>query len=186
MTELCWIKEPLVLLNPKFLHRFFPAEHYTTPEKVNSLMRASAYIGILLSMFRQSITWLLLPVAMGIVTAGWLYHEYPEKERPRNQYLQTLANEIVSGNVKKYGRKLHKTRDSKHKSSASSSSGSGFQKNYQANLYEDIDTIMQKTQKERAELTDSIAGGVANAPRFARKMLERDQERLAGNRRRVL
>jgi len=196
-SETFWAKDPLVLINPKYLHRFFPAETHTTEERMNAVMRLSVYMGLALALVRQSMTWMLLPVVSGVLTAGWMYNENPglmmediskDDKRSRNKYLQALAKEIVSGNVKRAG-KLHQSGKGKdHYSSRASKKRhvSWETPDLKNRLYEDVDTIMQKTQRERAELTDSVAGGVANAPRFARKMLERDRERLKNDRRRIL
>ena len=198
MSETFWAKDPLVLINPKYLHRFFPSENHTTEERMNSVMRLSVYMGLALSLVRQSMTWMLLPVVSGILTAGWMYNENPglmmedvskDDKRSRNKYLSILAQEIVNGNVKRVSR-LHRGEDSRRSSTSKSKSNkrhvSWETPDLKNRLYEDVDTIMQKTQRERAELTDSVAGGVANAPRFARKMLERDRERLKSGRRRIL
>lgn len=196
MSETFWAKDPLVLINPKYLHRFFPSENHTTEERMNSVMRLSVYMGLALSLVRQSMTWMLLPVVSGILTAGWMYNENPglmmedinkNDKRSRNKYLSILAQEIVNGNVKRVSR-LHHGGVSQHSSKSKSKKRhvSWETPDLKNRLYEDVDTIMQKTQRERAELTDSVSGGVANAPRFARKMLERDRERLKNGRRRIL
>ena len=194
--EVFWSNNPLVLVNPMYLHRFFPSEYLNTEARMNSIMRLSIYIGIALSMVRQSMTWMLLPVVSGLFTLSWMYRENPRATEfnmgdnssySNNKYKKYLVKEIVSGNVTEYTKQQHtKSNKKKGKHNNHRDDNNWIDTNVTSRIYEDVDTIMQKTQEERAKLTDKYSKGIANSTKFARKMMKLDQERIKYNKQRFL
>jgi hypothetical protein len=69
--EIFWLKDPLILVNPIYVFRFFPTNSLTDPEKMNAIMRASLYISLALVLYTSDWKWLLIIVLTGIITAGY-------------------------------------------------------------------------------------------------------------------
>jgi len=191
--EVFWSSNPFVLINPMFLHRFFPSEYFNTEARMNSIMRLSIYIGIALSMVRQSMTWMLLPIVSGLFTLSWMHRENPRATefnmsndlKRDNKYKKHLVNEILTGNVAEYIKKYDKkSNKKKRKRDGHNNENSWIDTNITSRIYEDVDTVMQKTQEERAELTDKYSRGIANSTKFARKMMKLDRTRIEYNKRR--
>jgi len=77
MPEEFWAKNPLVLIHPKYLHRFFPSDRLHTAARMNAVMRCALYISILISTIRKEPIWMLIPLITAGVTSSWMYHEDP-------------------------------------------------------------------------------------------------------------
>lgn len=86
MPEEFWATNPLVLIHPKYLHRFFPSDRLHTAARMNAVMRCALYISILISSIRKEPIWLLIPLITAGVTASWMYHEDPNIFTKSSQY----------------------------------------------------------------------------------------------------
>ena len=166
MPEVFWFNDPLILIHPKYLHRFFPDEKLHLSARMNSIVRACSYIGISLSLVRQNIAWLLLPLISLAFTASWMYKENPsimkktktlKKNDPDIDYLVSV---ILNG---------HPMDHEKHKKSKKRRNT--ISDKMSKDIFRDTDTIMQELQEERAKQTDSVGGDVPDTPNFARKLL---------------
>jgi hypothetical protein len=179
MPEIFWFQDPLVLIHPKYLHRFFPSERLHLSARMNSIVRACAYIGITLTLIRRNPAWLLLPLVSLGFTASWMYRENPSIMKSKNKHNSTskgnqqkdtdidyLVSVILDGHPmeNEIKRKKHKQKKSKKIT----------EQKVPDHLFRDTDTIMQELQKERAEQTDSVGGRVPDTPNFARKLLGMD------------
>lgn len=166
MPEKFWLEDPLVLLHPKYLHRFFPNETFHISSRMNAIVRASLYIGLTMTLLQRQISWLLLPLLSLAVTASWMYSENPnilrkEKSKHRDPDIDYLVSVIMDGhpmNHEKLRRKKKKPRNKVSK-----------------NLFRDTDSIMQEMQETRAKQTDDVGGRVPDMPNFARKLLGMDR-----------
>lgn len=168
MPEVFWFNDPLILLHPKYLHRFFPNEKLHLNARMNSIVRACSYIGVSLALIQRNVAWLILPLISFGFTASWMYRENPsvmkknkirKKIDPDIEYLVSVILEGHPMSSKKYG-------DLKKKKNKKQVLESRFK-----NLFRDTDTIMQELQEERAKQSDSVGGRVPDTPNFARKLL---------------
>jgi hypothetical protein len=186
--ETFWLKDPLVLINPLYLHRFFPTDTLTDAEKMNAVMRASIYISIALVLYTGDWKWLFVIVITGLITAGysanslegfrdWIRYKTmdtstmdivqisPEISKERmeeeNPYMSYLVNEIM----KHPGRREHSSKKKLGSCSRKDSGSSSNSNSKEALMYEDINDVYQKTQSQR-----SFAGtpGVNDQSEFAR------------------
>jgi hypothetical protein len=173
MPEKFWFQEPLVLIHPKYLHRFFPSEKLHLNARMNSIVRACVYIGITLTLLQRNVAWLLLPIFSLGFTASWMYKESPstmkyissnepKKEDPDVAYLVSV---ILDG---------HPMKNDTYKRRKRRSRSSTKNKDLPKNLFRDTDSIMQDLQEERAKQTDAVSGRVPDTPNFARKLLGMD------------
>lgn len=166
MTEKFWLQDPMVLIHPKYLHRFFPSENFYLTARMNSIVRACIYIAITLSLIQQNIAWLLLPLfALGF-TASWMYKENPQmildKKTKQDPNLKYLVSVILDG---------HPIKKRKNKKE----SGKKSKADPPQDLFRNTDDIMQDLQKERAIQTDAVGGMIPDTPRFARNLLGMDR-----------
>jgi hypothetical protein len=173
--EIFWLKDPLILINPLYLHRFFPSERLSDIEKMNAIMRASIYISIALVLYTGDWKWLFVIILTGLITAGYsanslegfrdwirldtsssIKTQWPDPMKEENPYMDYLVNEIM----KHPGR--HRNSNSNLKLKLKS--GSNQIQNEEI-LYKDINDVFQKTQSQR-----SFAGspGVNDQSQFAR------------------
>jgi hypothetical protein len=167
MPEKFWFQEPLVLVNPKYLHRFFPSERLHLNARMNSIVRACLYIGLSLTLLQRNVAWLLLPLFSLGFTASWMYKEDPSSVQVQARDIRTTKSDpdmdyLVS--VILEGHPMTEKKKKKRKK---------YQRDMrtQRNLFRDTDTIMQEIQEERARQTDSVGGRVPDTPNFARKLV---------------
>lgn len=190
MPESFWAQDPLILIHPKYLHRFFPSDKLHTAARMNAVVRCSIYIAIILTIFRKEIVWLIIPVITAGITSSWMYKENPElfkddlfnkqnineqneininpsKER-KDPDIQYLAYEIINEDIHKYPERAlkYKKREKEKQNRRNTIADK--------RLFQDMDTSIQQHQKERAEIIGSVAGGIPDAPNFGRKMIEMD------------
>lgn len=180
MPEKFWVEDPLVLIHPKYLHRFFPTERFHIASRMNAIVRASVYIGVTMGMIQRQISWILLPIISLAVTASWMYRENPEifkRKSSKNKKGEGFTNKkedsdleyLVSVILDNYPME-NQSKPKKHKRKHSVKPTKKMRKN----LFRDTDEIMQELQTERAIQTDSVAGRIPDTPNFARKLLGMD------------
>jgi len=166
MPEMFWFNDPLILIHPKYLHRFFPNEKLHLSARMNSIVRACSYIGISLSLIQRNVAWLLLPLVSLAFTASWMYKENPsimkntksvKKNDPDIEYLISV---ILKGHPMEHEKRKRSSKKKKE-----------INNKLSKDLFRDTDTIMQELQEERAKQTDSVGGRVPDTPNFARKLL---------------
>lgn len=174
-----WKTDPRVLIEPRYLHRFFPSGNLTLSERLNAIVRMGAYIGVGLAIVQREMSWVLLPIVAAVITMAWGGTEeafqgtLPKHERD----LKFLASEIVSGN----------TRDTEHRHRVKRSKPRSRNKARNRppvvpkRVFQDLDTNMDMLRNERATLTSSLDTGISDAPGFAREMMRRDEKRKHRN-----
>lgn len=167
MPEAFWLEDPLVLLHPKYLHRFFPTEKFHTASRMNSIVRASFYISISMILIQRQISWLLLPLLSLGITASWMYNENPNigKKSKDQSNLKKDSDVDYLVSVILDGHPMDKTKKRKHSRAKKTSKG------ISRDLFRDTDDIMQEMQEIRARDTDAVGGRVPDTPNFARKLL---------------
>lgn len=181
MGEPFWRDDPSVLINPRYLHRFFPSPNLTTPEKMNAIVRLGAYIGVGLAIVQKTMTWILLPVIAAVITMSWDVYAGESGESAntnkrlsrRARALRFLAEEVLSGRTRNREHRHHFRNPKKLRGEQ--------KKRFRKELYNDLDTNLQNIRNERAHLMRRIDKGIGDAPGFARKMMRRDRERYRVN-----
>ena len=171
--EVFWKTDPRVLIDPRYLHRFFPSSNLTMPERLNAIVRLGAYVGVGLAIVQKEMSWVLLPIVGAVITMAWGVDEQFEDTRrkvsKREKDLRFLAREIISGN----------TRDIEHRHRIRK--GKVSSPMMPQRVYQDLDTSMEKLRNERATHRRSLDNTIGDAPGFARKMMRRDKERYRAN-----
>ena len=167
MPEAFWFEDPLILVHPKYIHRFFPSERFHLAARMNAIVRCCLYIGIFMAMIRQQNAWLLLPIVSLGITASWMYKSNPEafsvkkKGKKTNKDMEYLASVIIEGHPMK---DIPKSKKKKMKKDTRTE-----------NMFRSTDEVMQDLQEARAIQTDSVSGRVPDTPNFARKLLGMDR-----------
>ena len=144
---------------------FFPNQNDNFEEQMNSIMRASIYIGIIITLYRRSLTPLLLPifVALCIYIVNELYrlrkkkelkekfsltgvYEFrkPTKDNPYMNYLLTNLHDDQQ-NPKNYKKKSCPLYDQQVSLESDTLSKSTF--------FNDVDDIYNHTQSQRQFVT---------------------------------
>ena len=205
MPEVFWATNPLVLIHPKYLHRFFPSDRLHTAARMNAVMRCALYISILISTIRKEPIWLIIPLITAGVTASWMYHEDPHIFSKSLQYhdddddgKNIIVEDLYSSyNGKKVTNRTNKDEDIEalvseiitnqiHKypkkdlrRKHEKEKNSRFVGKYSPDprLFQDMDTSIQQMQRERAIVTSSVAGGIPDTPKFSRKMMKMDEKK---------
>lgn len=175
-SEQFWKTDPQVLINPRYLHRFFPSSNLTMAERLNAIVRLGAYVGVGLAIVQKEMSWVLLPIIAAVITMAWGVDDRIENRKKRiskrEQDLRFLASEIISGN----------TRDIEHRHRVRKNKTSRYRENTMSKrAYQDLDTSLDKLRNERATIRRSLDSKIGDAPGFARKMMRRDKERYISN-----
>ena len=144
---------------------FFPNKDDTFEEQLNSIMRASIYIGVLLSLYRQSLTPMILPLFVGVSifivyemyklrkkkelkekfsVSGLYRFTKPSKDNPYMNYLLSQLHEdqqepkgFKRDSCPLYNKDVSRTADTMAKGT----------------FYNDIDDVYNRTQSQRQFVT---------------------------------
>ena len=175
-----WKTDPSVLINPKYLHRFFPSSNLTMAERLNAIVRLGAYVGVGLAIVQKQMSWILLPIVAAVITMAWGVDEQFDnptgrrKISKREKDLRFLASEIISGNTRDIEHR-HRVRKNKQP-------GARVREPMISNrVYRDLDTNLENLRNERATMRKSLDNKIGDAPGFARQMMRRDKERYRAN-----
>lgn len=80
-----WYKDPLVLFSYDYIAEFFPNKTMTENERLNSLMRFSIYLSVLLYLYNDNEAILMIPIMMGLFT--YATHQTHMREQMKNKEL---------------------------------------------------------------------------------------------------
>jgi hypothetical protein len=117
MAEQVWINNIEVLYEPEHLTDFFPVKNQTRAQRLNSLVRLSAYVSLALIMYHSNFKYSLVFVFILFLT--WILHnnnptppiktkiqenlEDPKKlDKPSNCTKPTLDNPFMNATMKDY------------------------------------------------------------------------------------
>ena len=67
-TEKIWYQDIQVLVDPRKLNKFIPNDKYTRNEKLNSVMRLSLYLSIILSLTTFNLNYFFISIVTGLLT----------------------------------------------------------------------------------------------------------------------
>ena len=121
MNDKIWIKDFDVLLRDDRLNVFFPREYMSDSEKVNAICRFSIYIGLLLFLLKNDISYIYIPVIVFTIVY-FLYILNTKNEEVQKvddtdiQYDKTInsfrnpteKNPFMNLNILDYGKKITK------------------------------------------------------------------------------
>lgn len=68
MSDPFWSEKIDILINSNRLVEFYPSQDMTNAEKLNALVRLSIYIGLIITVYKGSLLYLLLPAAVALLT----------------------------------------------------------------------------------------------------------------------
>src|SRR3990167_171777 len=63
-----WLDDPSIIYDKDELMTFYPNADMTMGEKLNSMLRLSIYIGLILILVKQSINYIFLPISVALLT----------------------------------------------------------------------------------------------------------------------
>ena len=159
IVDLFWFSEPTILF--KRYDVFFPLEGMTNVEKLNSLMRFSIYISLLLFFTRKSLNVFLIPLFFSLLTifiyknnrvqedsheltkiiAQNIEEETCQMPTEENPFMNTLITDLDPSVIKKPACKLTKNVRKKTREL------------FYKNLYRDVNDIYERNNSERQFFT---------------------------------
>lgn len=80
-----WINNPFILINSKKITQFYPTMSMTMAEKINSIIRFSLYLGLVLSLVYRTYLFIYIPI---IVMVGSIIVYYSQPPKVRESYHQ--------------------------------------------------------------------------------------------------
>lgn len=75
MAQKFWFEDPSVLLSLRYLSSFFPTPEMNLIEKLNSIMRMTLYLGVILMLIRKNYLYLYIPIIAAGFTIGAFYYD---------------------------------------------------------------------------------------------------------------
>ena len=79
-----WSEDIRILFNGKNYTQFFPDSDYSVVKNLNSIVRLTIYIGILLSLLKKNPKYIIIPFITMIITY-FIYNSHPHKNKLFNQ-----------------------------------------------------------------------------------------------------
>ena len=79
-----WYENPTILFKNNRWALFFPNETMTTAEVLNTFMRFSIYLFIILSVINDETTTIIIPIFMGVLT--WFLYSYSEYNKRNKKF----------------------------------------------------------------------------------------------------
>lgn len=84
MVQKFWFEDPSVLINMSYLSSFFPTPKMNLIEKLNSLMRLTIYLGVILMLIRRNYLYLYIPIITAGFTIGAYYYDEEIIQKEKN------------------------------------------------------------------------------------------------------
>lgn len=78
MNDSFWLNDMSILVNEKKLYDFLPVEKMSIEEKLNSLVRLSLYLSVILSVLYNNINYIL--ILIGCLFLTYLIYIFNEKK----------------------------------------------------------------------------------------------------------
>lgn len=153
-----WYDDLSVLYKKNRLADFVPVLSHTYEEKLNSIVRFGIYIGIILSILKSSINYLVIPIiAFGVtyflyknnsdIKSGFVSNETSEETLPtkENPFMNILIPEYVE-NPQRGPAASHDSVEIKKE----------VERYFNENLYRDVDDIWGKSNSQRQWYTNPV------------------------------
>lgn len=87
-----WFQDLNLLINVDKLDEFLPKSYMSYPEKVNSLVRLSIYIGLLLSVINKNYLYLYIPIGTMLLTVVlYLLRQVNEESKREQKSIENLS-----------------------------------------------------------------------------------------------
>ena len=174
MKDEFWFKNPKILFNEHRLKEFFPVKEMTDIEKLNSLVRLSIYLGILLAIVMKNYMYLYIIIITGIFTI-FLY----ENKKEDFGILSSLNSKTVPTQDNPFMNYNYIT-DSKNKSKSVKSYNNPNIKDeistyFNEKLYRDVSDLYQKNNSQRQFYTMPCTDVVNDQTKFAKWLYYTDK-----------
>lgn len=96
-----WYDNFEVLFASNRLMEFFPTKNQTLEKRLNSIMRLSIYISVLLYLHHKNYKYLAIALGVGVLSV-YVYHNNPKTgEKTESTKIETLTNDVQLGNCTK-------------------------------------------------------------------------------------
>jgi hypothetical protein len=151
LVNTIWFKNFSVLL--KYPNEFFPNEKMSKTRRLNSLVRAAMYIGVILTVLKRDTLYLYIPILMMVVT--YLMYEYePTKHSKKEKFTDgqlctqpTYNNPFMNANL------ITDHRDRAPACKYTSKVKTEIKDKFNMNLYRDVGDLYGKNNSQREYYT---------------------------------
>lgn len=151
MIDTIWFKNFGVLL--KYPNEFFPDEKMSKARRLNALVRASIYVGLILTILKRDTLYLYIPILMMIIT--YLMSEYqPIKEETKEDFVDgelctkpTYENPFMNANL------ITDRRDRAPACKSTPKIKKDIKEKFNMNLYRDVADLYGKNNSQREYYT---------------------------------
>lgn len=187
MNNIFWTHDISILFIKSKLNEFIPTDIMTLEEKLNSLMRFSIYLSLILIIYNKKYLNLYIVVIMGLLTI-FLYKYYN-----KNIEEETVSNILDKFNMKENNIVFNKKKNDNNKKCIEPTHLNPFmnrlifdkepdlencslddpkisekiEKNFNNNLYKDIGDIFDKNNSQRQYYTNSVTSNPNDQNKFA-------------------
>jgi hypothetical protein len=171
-----WLEDPKILIRSDRLVEFSPTFDMTTVEKLNSIVRLSLYIGIVLTMISKKFFYIYAPlIIMGFTcliykTHDNIYEDYKEYSKC-NPSGSAITETILPTNDNPFMNFNHITSDRYTKPAPTLHSSPKVQEDihskFNNNLYRDVSDMYNKNNSQREFYTMPVTEAVNNQKEFA-------------------
>ena len=178
MREEIWIKDISILFNQDNLTKFIPNDKMDFNEKLNSIVRFSFYLTIIL--FLYNFSYLNLYIVIFAVAITYIIYQYKDEELDNETFKLDYFKEKRNTTTKKQdicrkptknnpfmNRLLTDTRDINACNIQDSNIKQEIEQNFNKKLYMNISDIYQKDNSQRQYYTTPVTNIVNNQTNFA-------------------
>ena len=182
-TSKVWFQNLNSLFNEKNKQIFFPKRNMILEEKLNSIMRLSIYIAIILVLYTQNIQYIYIPIFIGILT----YIIYKNRDNRDNftdynyKYIEPTVNNPFM-NILSTDYIDNPNRESINKKpNLNLDINSIINKKFNKNLYKDFSDVFEKENSQRQFYTTPITTIPNKQTKFANWLYNRGPTCKEGN-----
>ena len=175
-----WFTDINIIFEKDRLSEFFPNEEMTTIEKLNSLLRLSIYLGILLAVLCKNYLYLYIPVLTALITYSIYQVQKNNNELFENSYGDLKKREPVQSCIKptvdnpfmNYNQ-ITSERDRKPACPSFDNNviRNDIEDKFNTNLYRDVSDLYGKNNNQRQYYTtpgSMYDGGIGDQTAFAK------------------
>lgn len=152
-SHVFWYQDPLILFDQYYLTQFIPLSHMSLEEKLNSVVRFGLYIGILLSVAMNKISYLYIGIATALMTY-FIYMTYPDQKggsaQESSEFLRpTKDNPFMNTMITDY----NSTKKIPAADVLDEDVKADIEKNFNKGLYKNVNDIWGRNNSQRQYYT---------------------------------
>lgn len=152
VSDKLWVEDLSILYRLDRLVEFFPTRDHTKEEKINSVVRFSIYISIILSFYKKDYRYLMIFVPVMIITYFLHLRKYSKEnfKIEEERYRKSTLNNPYGNRMpydSNFGRK--RMRNYSRLTKENKELEEEIKENFNANLYRSLDDIYEKKHSQR-------------------------------------